>query len=316
MTTLGPRAVHLPPIPAPTRPNLLSSVGTEPRPSEGRWQAGIAYQPPRYAPSVAVAGSSADPCGEVGDGDKTITDSPASVSWDPYIIWAGDQCATLGDLDEVRSRAEGQLEAQTSHLVESILWTNQVDGADFGASHPNASLADASVANGGTAPTQAQKDAGYIYMPNGLNAFPLVTAFRDLTDAMTEVLGGVRGMIHVEKRIVGDIAYAGLAVQNGQRLLSTLGDHVVVPGTGYTGSDPEEAAASAFHTTIYATSMVEVLLSPIEVFGSAEDKVNRSTNNIEVRAERMALAHWDRQCHIAVTVCLEDPFGDCSDAGS
>lgn len=265
-----------------------------------------------------------DSCGDVGEGTKTITNSPATVTWDPYMLWTGDICSTVGTardteakVAEIEARARQELESQTSHLIEAILWTNLVDGADFGGSHPNVSLSDGSVANGNTAPTQAQKDAGYIYTPNGWNTYPLVTAWRFLTEAIGEVLGGARAMIHVEKRIVGDIVYAGLAVQNGQRLLTTDGDHVVVPGTGYTGSDPEEVAPGDFHSWIYATSMVEVLTTPIEVFrGPASDVIDRSDNQIEVRAERMALAHWDRQCHIGVPVCLEDPFGDCSDANS
>jgi hypothetical protein len=105
-------------------------------------------------------------------------------------------------------------------------------------------------------------------------------------------------------------------VQNGQRLTTTLGDHVVVPGTGYTGAGPNGEASSAFHSWIYGTSMVEVLLGPIVPVGVGSEVVNRTTNQMTVRVEQMALAHWDRQAHIAIPVCLEDPFGDCSDAGS
>lgn len=302
MTTVGPRAVHLPPIPAPTRPNLLSSVSAEPRPTEGRWQSGIGYQPPRYTGT-----GSTDPC---EGGSKDITDSPSIVEWDPYIIWAGDQCSTFGDLAEVESRARGLLESQTSHLIEEILWTGLVDGSDFGDSHPNVSLADADVP---TSPTPA---VGKIYTPNAFNAVPIMTAFKDMIEALGDLLGGARGMIHLEKRLLPLVSFYGLAVQNGGRLLTTLGDHIVVAGTGYTGSDPDGGASSENYSWIYGTSMVEVLISPIEVPGSGSELVNLSTNEIEVRAERMALAHWDRQAHIGLGVCLEDPAGDCSDAGS
>jgi hypothetical protein len=95
-----------------------------------------------------------------------------------------------------------------------------------------------------------------------------------------------------------------------------LGDHIVVPGTGYTGSDPSNNAPGEFHSWIYATSMVELRLGPIEVFFDQSQSINRSTNEIEYRAERMALAHWDRNAHIGLSVCLEDPAGGCSDSAS
>lgn len=237
------------------------------------------------------------------------------MEWDPYWLWEGDQCSTFGDLAEVEARARGVLEAQTSHKIEEVLWTNTVDSTDFG-SHPNVGLSDASLTENSTAPTQTQIDAGYIWTPNAYDSYPIVTAFKDMIDALATQLGGARGMIHVEKRLVPLIAYAGMAVQSGQRLVTTLGDHIVVPGTGYTGSGPNGEAASANYSWIYGTSMVEVLLGPIEVVGSGGEVVNRTTNEIEIRAERIALAHWDRQAHIGISVCLEDPFGDCSDAGS
>lgn len=233
------------------------------------------------------------------------------------MIWTGDQCSTLGDLAEVESRARGELETQSSHLIESIFWTNTVDSADFGGSHPNVALSDASLTEINTVPTQTQIDAGTVYLPNDYLAVPPVSGFKDLTEALSDMLGGARGMIHVEKRVVPFLAFYGLAIQSGQRLVTTLGDHVVVPGTGYTGSAPNGEAASEFYSWIYGTSMVEVLLGPIEVFSEGPaDVINRTTNNIEIRAERMALAHWDRQAHIGLTICLEDPAGDCSDAGS
>lgn len=308
------RAPHLPPMPAPSRPNLLSSVSPEPRPTEGRWEHGIAYTPNQYN-----SGFTADPCGDVGTGSKPATGAPAEVTWDPY--WIGDDtiCSVFGnvDLEDINRRLSEAFTAKQSHLIEEVLWTNTVDSADFGSAHPNVGISDASLVEGSGQPTQALIDAGYIWTPNAYNSYPIVTAFRDMTDALTAQLGGARGMIHVEKRILRDITYAGLAVQSGQRLTTTLGDHVVVPGTGYTGSGPNGDAASAFHTWIYGTSIVEVLLGPIQPVGVGQAQLlNRTNNQITVRVEQLALAHWDRQAHIAIPVCLEDPFGDCSDAGS
>ncbi len=269
---------------------------------------GIAYQPERDG----TGGSgSIDPCGEVGAGTKTVTASPGIVEWDPYIIWVGDQCTTLGtDPADIEARARRHLEAQTSHLIESILWTNQIDGADFGGSHPNVSLSDASIYPGDPA------GGTPITTPNAFFSEPPVTAFKIMIGALTDALGGTRGMIHVERRLLPLLAFYGLTVQSGQRLVTTLGDHIVVPGTGYTGSSPEEDAASEFYSWIYGTSMVEVLLTEIVVDANLPGVVNQGSNLIQYRAERMALAHWDRAIHIGVSVCLEDPAGICSDMGS
>lgn len=233
------------------------------------------------------------------------------VEWDPYVIWTGDECSVLGnELAEVEARARRHLTTQTSHLIEEVLWTNTVDGADFGSTHPNVSLSD------GSLPTSMTPEYGKIYTPNDYDSYPIVTGFTSMIDALTDTLGGARGMIHVEKRLIPHLAFAGLAVQNGTRLVTTLGDHIVVTGTGYTGSAPGEGSSSMFYSWIYGTSMVEVLLGPIDVFTDVAGAVTRTTNKVEYRAERIALAHWDRQAHIGIAVCLDDPLGDCSDSGS
>lgn len=234
----------------------------------------------------------------MGEGSKPTTARPDVVEWDPYLLWSEDRCSTVGlDADEIEAFARQDLETQTSHKIESILWSNLVDSADFGASHPNISLSDASTT---------------ISQPNGWTSYPIVTAFRDMIDALRDTIGGARGMIHVDVRLLPVISFMGLAVERGGRLITTLGDHVVVPGTGYTGTDPAGNSAGQDHSWIYGTTMVELLLTPIEVYTS----IDRSDNIADYRAERMALAHWDRQAHIGIPVCLEDPQGDCSDSGS
>lgn len=294
----------------PTTPNLLTSVSANPATGTGRWSQGIAYRPPRYN-----TGGSVDPFGLVGEGTKTTGEGPDLVEWDPYMLWTEDNCSTLtGNAEDLRSYAIADMDTQTSHKLEAILWSNQVDGSDFGASHPNISLSDPSVPNDNSA---TYPGPGVIWVPNDWVNTNITSAFKTMISALGQALGGARGMIHVEKRILPFISYAGLAVQNGQRLLTTLGDHVVVPGTGYDGSSPVGGPSSEFHTWIYGTSPVEVLTAPVDVYpDDLAGAVNRETNLVEYRAERLALAHWDRQAHIGIPVCLEDPFGDCSDSGS
>lgn len=296
MATLGPRAV----IPAPPleawRVDLRSSARIVEE-SNNRWQMGIAYSPER-----PLGGSSVDPRSDgVGEGVKTTTDSPNDVEWDPYVIWAGDQCSALGsDFEDIRARAERQLEVQTSHLIEGILWTNLVDGVSYGApNHPNIGLSS----NGS-------------YQPNGFTVSPFLTGWSEVIKRLGDYLGGARGMIHVERRLLPFISFYGLAIREGNRLVTTLGDHIVVPGSGYTGSAPGNNASGEYHSWLYGTSMVELRLGAIEVFFDRTQSLNRSTNEFEYRAERIALAHWDRNAWIALSVCLEDPAGGCSDSAS
>lgn len=301
--SLGARAAFQPPPHVPTRPNLLSSIPGTVTEGLGRWTSGISYQPD------GTDAWSVDTC---TSGDKPESVEPPLVEWDAYGLGAKVKCSTLGnDIADIEARARRKLDTQTSHLVENILWTNTVEATDFGATHPNVGLSDDDLPTTTVAPAY-----GEIYLPNDYDAYPIVTAFSDMIEALTEALGGARGMIHCEKRLTTHEAFAGVAVRNGNRLETTLGDHIVVPGTGYPGTGPAGNAPGKFHTWIYGTSMVDVLLSPIEVFGTAAQSINRSTNLVEYRAERMALAHWDRTAHIGVSICLEDPYGDCEGTGS
>lgn len=102
-----------------------------------RWENGISLLPEECLP-----GFSMDPC-EGPETTKPVTEPATVVEWDPYIIGSSAACDyTLNDdaFAELAGRARRSLEAQTSYLVEQILWTNTVDGVDFGATHPNVGL--------------------------------------------------------------------------------------------------------------------------------------------------------------------------------
>jgi hypothetical protein len=115
-------------------------------------------------------------------------------------------------------------------------------------------------------------------------------------------------MIHMPAQLV---SVFGFVRREGNLLLTNL-DTIVVPGSGYTGSDPNGDAASTGTAWLYATSMVDVRLSePVLIPDPATDPdwrfkaLDKETNDLVVRAERFAVASWDALCHFAVHVTLD-----------
>jgi len=116
-------------------------------------------------------------------------------------------------------------------------------------------------------------------------------------------------MIHAPAQLLHHFAFYGLLEKNGN-VWETKTGNIVVPGTGYTGTDP--ANDDDGNLWIYGTSPVELRLSEIMVVpGDLDGAVDRATNQIIVRAERYALAYWDLCAHVGVPVCLTDPGPAC-----
>jgi hypothetical protein len=293
MTTLAPRArVAAPPR---TRTNAGSLLTSATIIRDGvRFAGGIAYEP-----EFGYIGGSIDPC---AGGTKTITAPHYIVEWDPYAIWVGDSCATLGGeatYSDLVRRVSTALDAQESHLIEQILWTNMVDGVDFGATHPNVSLADSAAST-----------------PAGTTGIGIVDGIREIVQYFNGALGGGRGMIHVPQSLVPFLDFYGLITRNGNLLQLANTDHLIVAGSGYNGSDPDGVTYASW-VWIYGTSPVEVYLTDKVILpDNASDATVRVTNQFEVRAEALALAHWDLMCHVGVPVCIPDPGPDCSPSGS
>ena len=120
-------------------------------------------------------------------------------------------------------------------------------------------------------------------------------------------------MIHVPQRLIPFLNYYQLIVRQGNLLQVAGTDHILVAGTGYTGSDPSLNTAAG-EVWMYGTSPVEVRLSDIVTVPSSErEALNRETNTLEVRAERAAMASFDYSvCHVGIPVCIPDPGPDCS----
>ena len=254
----------------------------------------------QFTPELCGPGGTARTCGNVeGVGDtKDLTDLSDVVSFDPYWIHQGTSCnrasgaATFIDTQDRSVRA---LAVNESYLIEEALWTGEVDGN--ATNHP---LADT--------------DA---FQPNGRTAVGLTTGLWDIVEYFNDTIGGAVGMIHVEQRVVPFLDFYGLLERDGRILQLRNTNHVVVGGTGYPGTDPDGVAPAAGESWIYGTTPVDVMTGS-EIFRLPTDEseaLNRETNEIQVRAERLAVAYWDQCAHVGTAVCLEDP-GPACEAGS
>lgn len=271
------------PITAPplteARMGLLASVDVIE--DDVRWEGGLAYEAEDCSFENAGAG---DPCGTAA---KTLTtNSSPTVENEPFYVWAGDQCSTFGSLARDGSgRARRKLLACQSRLIESELWLGtqaQAATPDW----PNRWLANDAFANTiSTGPSLSPVDA-------------LACLEQGIADCACNGIG----MIHATRALVTLWTSSWLVFREGNRLFTVLGT-IIVPGGGYDGSGPSGQAAVDGSVWAYATSPVSVRLSPIEVLPrNAVEAVNRETNTISFRAERLASVTFDPCCHLAVEV--------------
>lgn len=275
-----------------------------------RWAAGgIAYRPelawlrPDGESTQTGPGSyiacpvDANGVDETGQDAKAVRRGEEVVEWDPFYLYDGDGCTTLdSDVDTAIARATRSLELQTSHLVEQVLWTGTVNGLDFTANHPNVALASAAAAT-----------------PAGTTAMGVVTAMREMVEALSETLGGAQGMIHVPAWTLPFLSFYGQIERINNAIYTYGADHIIAAGTGYPGTNPD-GDLEADVTWIYGTSLVDVRYTNIVPVGDtmrAYSFVERSTNDIEALVERAALASFDLSAHIGIPVCLPDPGPDC-----
>lgn len=281
------RAPISPPTPRPVRTGLLASTGRTDIPAE-RWQYGVAYRPRRYD-----AGASID-TRDCAPQTLTITAHPDVVEWDAWTVWWGEVCdaARPEAFAEAEQAAVANLDAHLSHLVEETVWSGKVDGAAFGP--PNVGLVDA--------PTLLASGA----------QVGVVEGWRLVLDYASDVLRGARGMIHVPYEALALLDYYGLVTREGTLIMAGTADHLVVAGTGYTGSGPGDVLPGGDDRWFAVTSLYEVRVGPVEVSSDPAETLDRGSNTVEVRAWRPVLAHFDRQAHAMVRVCLEDPGPLCS----
>lgn len=265
----------------PATPPLVSLVRSARRVDEpdDRWMNGFGFAPEGCAMSGIL-----DPC-DTGV-EKEVPASRDSIDFEPYVIWAGDSCSSFGfSQRDYEARARRLLEACQSKQIAEEFWKGTVAQAN---DWPNRFLAD--VANvdlltesGGVSPTQA-----------------LSCLEQGLAECQCS-----QGMIHATPQVVTYWVSEHLVIREGGLLITQLGTIVVADG-GYDGSDPNGNAPISGGVWAYGTGIVDVRLGPVQVFPSSmNEALNRSTNLVTFRAERMAAATWDSCCLVGAEIDID-----------
>ncbi len=237
-----------------------------------RWQQGVEWAPEQTASGAAIE---VDCLGGSPDGKPPFA-TPIRNSADPFAVYAEDHCSTIGfEARDFEGRARRQLIAVQSAFIASELQFGTIAGGIGGGD--NVALID-----------------GIEVGPGGQSA---VEGLGVLEGVLAERFGGSRCMIHVTPQTLTELRIGSALIQNGDRWITALGT-VVVADAGYSaehGEAPPDAGVF-----MYGTGMVQIRLSPIVIVpGSFEDALaraqmtNRQTNDIEIRAERLALVQFD-----------------------
>lgn len=288
------------PLPEAPRVSLLTSarpgvlVGEDGTPLEGRpneltggtvppWIGGYGYRTRGCGTSGAGVA-----CGDDAQTEKLLVaglDEVVSVV--PWYVWAGDVCSSLPNGEDMEARASGLLDASTAHGVEREFWRG-----------------DNAQAQGWPNPYLAGLPAGHDL--NGGTAVPALVALGALQQALAATGTGGRGMIHATHRTVDAwfSSHSGLR-REGLTIYDEF-DNVIVPGSGYDGSDPDGDVDDAGLTAwAYATDVADVFLAPITAVGRFPwDVLDRSKNTVETRAERIVAASWERCRHYGINIDL------------
>lgn len=292
-----------PPRQTPPRVSLLASA--EEVNDNTRWQAGITFEPVGCGFSggqfVGCADSETPSSLTVKSvGGEGGAPSVPVVEYEPYTLWASDQCspATFQSRDFV-DRATARYLATESAFMANEFWDGNVAQ---GASFPNFYLANGDATDVGSG-----------------DVFPVEIGLPVLQNAvgMSGFYFG-RYMIHAPRDVASAWYKAGLVRREGALLLDAF-DNIVVADGGYPGSGPNGESRTATTAWVYATDPVQVRRDgQIRLLPSREETMggsalDRDTNLVEWRVERLVAAYTANCLHLAVQVDLCET--DCPSLG-
>jgi hypothetical protein len=278
----GPRAlVTAPPNGAP-RVGLLASANLV-KESDDRWMNGFEWDPETCGTPGDF--TITDPCDSES---KPVAASSANLAYEPYVMHAGDRCSPFELARDWQGRARRLLQACESSIIAAELWTGDKANAE---DWPNMSF--------------RRTSADVLSAAAGVDR---ADALACLEQYLAECSCGQRGMIHATRHVVTAWARDGM-VRREAGLILTIHDTIVVPDAGYPGTAPVGTTDLALVSWAYATGIVDVRLGPVEVLPEdIKEAIDRSTNTVEYRAERMAAATFNPCClgaiGVQVAACL------------
>ncbi|MFC1410402.1 hypothetical protein ACEZCY_14165 [Streptacidiphilus sp. N1-12] len=245
----------------------LFSVATMLPMEDAHAENGVMWEPL----TCAEAQAGGDPC--VAERDPLAVDEGVpEVEATPFIIYGGYNCKLVGHtVADVRNRAQQALYLGEQRATERALWTgdqgNRPRLADPTAVilGPGSLLADAVSPEVGLALLEA-------YLGSGT--------------------GGV-GMVHLTRDVATLLWRGQMLTTSGTRTTTRLGT-LVAAGGGYPGTGPDGSDAPAGTAWAYATSPVVVRRSEVYMNpDTPEQALNKTTNNLEILAERTYVVGWD-----------------------
>jgi hypothetical protein len=221
-------------------------------------------------------------CGSTAELDDIPQAGP--IIGQPVFLWAEDTCSAFGFRSrDWEGRVTRALAAHQSYDLAAELW----DGAAAlagGLDNPWYTQADIDVSAG--TPLAVGKALGCLEEALGLN------------------LKGSPGLVHFTPQALTQLVQLGAVWRDGAVWRSPMGN-LVVADAGYSGNGPGGDVAGETQWA-YATPMIQVYLSPVQVIpGSTEQReamaqaMDISTNDVTVRAGRLAAAVWANECVLA-----------------
>lgn len=276
--------------PSPRQPPDYSLLGSARLPVEGdeRWANGFEWRP-----EACRTGGVVDPCNH-DSGQKAFgpSDNPDLRTYEPFGVWSGAACTTRSGqrVRQLQQEARrGLLGCESFHI-----------GREFW----NGTQAQASSWNN---PFLRNVAASGILTPAaGVNPIPGLAC---LEQGLAECACGERGMIHATRQVVTLWRAENLiwpdTLADGRPVLRTALWTIVVPDAGYTGDAPILVTDLPVVSWAYATSMVDVRLSGIQMIPETiPEATDKEKNTVVFRPERVASATWDECCTFAAGIIV------------
>lgn len=249
-------------------------------------------------------GGTYDPCDPAATPLVDTSEFPAGTEVAGFPVKVGVECTTNDPYtrDESSRIATEFLNWRQHYLIGREFWRGEQATA---AGWPNFFLADASVT----------ETIGVGLSPCGAMGLLEEAAAGVATNAAGEFYcGGYQSIIHASPALAAawarDFTVERVGNPNGGMYLITPQGTIVITGPGYDGTGPGYDGpedASEGETWAYLTGMLQVRLSPTEVYDRTSG-INRATNVYQQWATRAANVAVDSCCSLAVQVDL----GSCS----
>jgi hypothetical protein len=280
---------------------LLTSLNDVVRtPTAPHWQMGVTWESlcgdasTTYDDCIVVTGS--------GTG-QPVPPSPAKADTGldlvkrgatAFTVFAEIDCSAPGFWDRAADVVGDGLLRTEQEQVERALWTGVAGGqtAVFPHLAANATVFDESN-------IQLQTAAVSV---SGTATYDVVEGLGRLEAMLASCYGG-QGVIHAPTALASSFASMMLVTQQGNKLVTNLGNTVVF-GAGYPGTSPSAPLdpSPAASQWMYATGAMFIYRSRATII-PIRSSLDRGENTVKAIAERTYVIGWDC-CHFATQVTM------------